>query len=165
MSQSKMNRRRSLEWLGVACFLAIIALNLGFTARANSCTWDEADHTYAGYMQWKHGHFGLNPENPPLVKFLATLPLLNMELKMPQPHERPYRLEAVLGGKDFVLKNDANTILFRARMAASLLTLLLALLVFLTAREMFGTGAGFVALGLIAFDPTLLAHSALGTTG
>src|SRR5580765_3070815 len=111
MPQSKMNRRRSIEALGVACFLAIIALNLGFTARANSCTWDEADHIYAGYMQWKHGDFGLNPEHPPLVKFVATLPLLNMELKMPQLQQRPYRMEAVNGGKDFIFQNDANTIL------------------------------------------------------
>jgi hypothetical protein len=40
----------------------------------------------------------------------------------------------------------------------------LALLVFFCAREMFGTGAGLIALGLIAFDPTLLGHSALLTT-
>ena len=60
--------------------------------------------------------------------------------------------------------NDANTILFRARIAAMVLTLLLAVFVFLAAREMFGTRAGLIALALISFDPTLLAHSALVTT-
>jgi 4-amino-4-deoxy-L-arabinose transferase-like glycosyltransferase len=46
-------------------------------------------------------------------------------------------------------------------MAASFFTLLLLVLVFLAAREMFGTVAGFIALGLLAFDPNLLAHGAV----
>ena len=49
-------------------------------------------------------------------------------------------------------------------MAAATLTLLLALLVFLGTKEMFGTGAAFIALALLAFDPNLLAHGALVTT-
>lgn len=148
----------------VAAFLLVIFLQLAFMAWDNSATWDEADHTYAGYMQWKHGDFGLNAEHPPLVKFLATLPLLNMHLHEPPLLDQPYRLQEARGGKEFVFGNDANAILFRARLAASVLTLLLALLVFLAAREMFGTAAGLIALGLISFDPTLLAHSALVTT-
>lgn len=144
--------------------LLVILLQLAFMAKDNSATWDEADHTYAGYMQWRYGDFGLNPEHPPLVKFLATLPLLGMHLKEPPLLDRPYRLQEVKGGKDFVFQNDANAILFRARMAVSVLTLLLAVLVFLATREMFGTGAGLIALGMLAFDPTLLAHSALVTT-
>jgi hypothetical protein len=55
-------------------------------------------------------------------------------------------------------------LLFRARMSAALLTLLLALVAFLAAREMFGTAAGLTALALLAFDPNLLAHGALVTT-
>jgi tetratricopeptide (TPR) repeat protein len=49
-------------------------------------------------------------------------------------------------------------------MAASVFTLLLLLIAFLAAQEMFGTAAGFIALGLLVFDPTLLAHGALVTT-
>jgi hypothetical protein len=115
-------------------------------------------------MQAKHGDFGLNPEHPPLIKFLGALPLLNMRFNMPPLQGRPYRLEEAAGGRDFLFGNDANTILFRVRVATSLITLLLATMVFLAAREMFGAGAGFIALSLIAFDPTLLAHSALMTT-
>ena len=147
----------------VAFFLAVIGLQMLMLARANSSTWDEADHTYAGYMQWG-GEFGLNSEHPPLLKFLATLPLRKMTFKMPPLLDRPYRVQEVVGGREFVFQNDANAILFRVRMAASLLTFLLAILVFEAARKMFGTGAGLVALGLIAFDPTLLGHSALVTT-
>jgi hypothetical protein len=112
-------------------------------------------------MSWKHGDFGLNPEHPPLVKMVAAIPLLNMDLKVPVVQDRSFKQEAFNDGKDFLFKNDANTILFRARMSASFFTLLLALLVFLAAHEMFGTGAGFIALGLLVFDPSLLAHGAV----
>ena len=80
---------------------------------------------------------------------------------MPVLQDRMFKHEAFLGGKDFFFKNDANAMLFRARMAVTFFTLLLALLVFLAAQEMFGTVAGFIALGLLVFDPNLLAHGAV----
>lgn len=148
----------------MAVLLAILSLQLAFSAKRNSITWDEDDHIYAGYMSWKHADFGLNPEHPPLVKLVAALPLLDMPLKMPVLQGRFFKHEAFLGGKDFFFKNDANAMLFRARMAVTFFTLLLALLVFLAAQEMFGTGAAFIALGLLVFDPNLLAHGAVAGT-
>jgi tetratricopeptide (TPR) repeat protein len=142
----------------VACCLAVLILQFALTARVNSITWDEDDFIYAGYLSWKHADFGVNPEHPPLVKLLAAAPLLSLPLKKPPLQNRNFRLEGFLGGKDILFQNDAETILFRARMAASLLSLLLAVLVFLATQEMFGTGAAFIALGLLIFDPTLLAH-------
>src|SRR5260370_34046396 len=146
--KTKISRR---AWVvgGVACFLAVLVLQFAFTARANSITWDEDDHIYAGYMSWKHGDFGLNPAHPPLVKLLAAVPLLDLPLKMPLLQNRFFKHEAFLGGKDFLFQNDADTILFRARMAASLLTLLLVVLVFLATREIFGTVAAFISLALL----------------
>lgn len=141
--------------------LVILWLQLVLSVRQNSFTWDEDDHIYSGYMSWKQGDFGLNPEHPPLVKLLAAIPLLHLPIKMPALQNRFFKLEAFLGGKEFFFKNDADGMLFRARLAVSLLTVLLALLVFLAAKEMFGTGAGFIALGLLAFDPNLLAHGAV----
>lgn len=148
----------------VVALIVIIFLQLLLMADRNSATWDEPDHIYAAYMQATHADFGLNPEHPPLIKFIGALPLLNMQLKTPPLEDRQYRLQEALGGRDFLFGNDANTILFRVRMATSAITILLALIVFFAAREMFGIGAGLIALGLIAFDPTLLAHSALMTT-
>lgn len=156
--------RRSFVILGVSSLLAILLIQLALTVRTESITWDEDDHLYAGYMSLKTGDFGLNPEHPPLVKMLAALPLLNMSLRLPALQNREFKHEAFLGGKEFLFKNDADTMLFRARMAAAILTLLLALLVFLAGQEMFGTAAGFVALILLVFDPNQLAHGAFVTT-
>ncbi|HKN17100.1 MAG TPA: phospholipid carrier-dependent glycosyltransferase [Candidatus Sulfotelmatobacter sp.] len=147
--------------LGVALLLGILLIQLVFSTRRNSITWDEDDHIYAGYMAWKQADFGLNPEHPPLVKLVAAIPLLNMPLKMPVLQDRFFKHEAFLGGKDFLFKNNADAMLFRARMAVSIFTLLLGLLVFLAAQEMFGTAAAFIALTLLVFDPNLLAHGAV----
>lgn len=156
--------RRATVVLGVSALLAILLLQLALKIRTESITWDEDDHLYAGYMSWKTADFGLNPEHPPLVKMLAALPILNMPLRVPVLQNREFKHEAFLGGKEFLFKNDADTMLFRARMAAATLTLLLALLVFLAGQEMFGTAAGFVALTLLVFDPNQLAHGAFVTT-
>jgi tetratricopeptide (TPR) repeat protein len=163
VTQLRENPRRGRVVAGVGAFIVLFAIHLALTSHANTVTWDEPDHIYSGYMSWK-GDFGLNPEHPLLVKFVATLPLLGMQLNVPELQDRPYRLQAVLGGRDFIFHNDADKVVFRAQMAASIFTLLLLVIVFLTAREMFGTTAGFVALGLLVFDPTLLAHGALVTT-
>lgn len=163
MSQnSRLDRAAAVA--GVAFLLAILISQLALSIRQESITWDEDDHIYSGYMSLKTGDFGLNPEHPPLVKMLAALPLLTMDLKVPPLQGREFKHEAFLNGKEFVFGNDADTLLFRARMAASLLTVLLAVMVFLAAREMFGLAAGFVALTLLVFDPNLLAHGALVTT-
>jgi dolichyl-phosphate-mannose-protein mannosyltransferase len=148
---------------GVAWFILLFAIHLALISRANTITWDEPDHIYSGYMSWR-GDFGLNPEHPPLVKFVATVPLLPLQLNVPEMQDRPYRLQAVLGGRDFIFHNDADKIVFRVQMAASIFTLLLLVIAFLAAQEMFNTTAGFLVLGLLLFDPTLLAHGALVTT-
>lgn len=157
----------SRDWrvaAGVIALLIILGLQLLLSVRQESQTWDEANHIYAGYKSWTNADFGLNPEHPPLVKLLATAPLLSASPKTPELAGRFFKEEAFLGGKDFLYQNDAETILFRTRVAAATFTLLLALIVFLGTREMFGTGAAFIALALLVFEPNLLAHGARVTT-
>jgi hypothetical protein len=59
--------------------------------------------------------------------------------------------------------NCDKGILFRARMAVAVFALLLGLLIFFAAREMFGMGAGFIVLILFVFDPDFLAPGAFVT--
>lgn len=165
MTDGLRNKRHvALMAAGVACLLVVLVTQMALAIRQESLTWDEDDHIFAGYMSWKTGDFGLNPEHPPLVKLLATIPILGMPLHVPKLQGRDFKIEAFLDGKEFLSKNDADTMLFRVRMAAALLTVLLAVLVFLAANEMFGPVAGFIALTLMAFDPNLLAHGAFVTT-
>lgn len=121
---------------------------------------------YAGYRMWKTGDFGLNPEHPPLVKLLATLPVLHEHLWMPPLKGTFFKGEAYLGGRDWLERNDGagQRFVFRMRLAAGLLAVALSLLVFFATREWFGTTAALVALTLTVFDPNILAHSGLVTT-
>lgn len=150
--------------LGVLGLLAVLLVELALSVRRESQTWDEAAHIYAGYMYWTRGDFGMNPEHPPLVKLLATLPLLRQGLQVPEIRGRYFKEIEFLSAHDFLYSNDANGVLFRSRMMVALLTLALGLLIFAAGREMFGITAGFIGLMLFAFDPNVLAHGALVTT-
>src|SRR3954470_4624159 len=158
MFKGLRSRRGAAEAAGVVALLLILVLQLALSVRRESQTWDEGDHIFAGYASWTRADFGLNPEHPPLLKMLATAPLLPAPLRVPELQNRYFKEEAFLDGKEFLYRNDADAILFRTRMAAAVLTLLTALLAFAATREMFGGGTAFVALALLAFEPNLLAH-------
>jgi 4-amino-4-deoxy-L-arabinose transferase-like glycosyltransferase len=157
-------RRPLLTAGGVAFLLLVLLGQLAYSVRQESLSWDEGNHIFAGYMALKHHDHGLNPEHPPLVKMVAALPLLTMDLREPTLRNRYFKGESYMSGRDLIFENDFETIIFRARMGAALFALLLGLVVFLKAREMFGTGAGFLALALLVFEPNLLAHGAMVTT-
>lgn len=144
--------------------LLVLTCQLAYTSRANSITWDEAHHLFDGYNILKQHDYGLNPEVPPLVKMIAAAPLLRMHLVVPPLQGRSEQTEAFLDGKDFLFHNDADKLLFRARMAASLFMIGLAVCVFFAGSEMFGSFAGLLALAFLVFDPNFLAHGALVTT-
>src|ERR1700736_3712111 len=131
-----------------------------------SLTFDEGDHIFAGYMMWHSGDYGLNPEHPPLVKLVATLPLLPEKLWVPPLRNRMFKSEAYRDGRDFLERNDGSgqRLLFRMRLAAGVFAVGLSVTVFLMGSQLFGEPAGLLALLLVVFAPNLLANSALVTT-
>lgn len=157
-------RQRVLRGAGVAALLTVLFAQLLAVNVRTSMSWDEGHHLFDGYTILKHHDFDLNPEVPPLAKVVAALPVVGMRLYEPVQQGRSSQLEAFVDGRDFLFKNDANALLLRGRMMISVFALILALLVFLAGQEMFDTTTGFLALGLLVFDPTLLAHGALVTT-
>ena len=161
------NHRQKYYWFTAVALLVIQATLALTIVHRESLTYDEGDHMFAGYMMWKAGDYGLNPEHPPLAKLLATVPILSDRLWVPQPIPgRFFKSEAYLNGRDWLAHNDGGRqhLVFEMRAGAELLALGLCLFVFLAAREWFGNGAGLVALALVVFDPNVLAHSALVTT-
>ncbi len=148
----------------VSGMLCVLALQLIHVARMTSSTWDEPHHLFDGYTIWKLDDYRLNPEVPPLVKLTAAIPLLRMQLKVPENEGRPVPLEAFRDGRRFVFGNGGDRVLFPARMACMGFTLVLGLLIYLAGEEMFGAIAGLFALALFVFDPNFLANGALVTT-
>lgn len=167
-NSSALSRRQQTLVLGAAAALLLLfAMQVFSVVKQESLSWDEGDHIFAGYMGWKTHDYGFNPEHPPLMKAIATIPLLGLPLKVPADQHRFFKDEAYLDGRALLFDNapfSAPSLTLRVRLAAGLVALLLALLVFAAAWEMFGAGAGLLALVLLCFEPNVLAHSALVTT-
>ena len=166
MQERDQGRRRALLVASVVGLLVVFIAQLAVTIVRDSSTWDEGDHIYAGYESWKRHDFGLNPEHPPLIKLIATMPLLTTRLNVPEPDDKMFMHAGFLGGKSLLFEssNDAEAILARTRAVAGVLAVLLALLIFFATTEMFGTWAGVFALAIWVFDPLAIAHGARVTT-
>jgi hypothetical protein len=157
---------RTLFWPAVVSILAIVGALEVRSARGETQTWDEGIHISAGYSYWKFGDYSWNVEHPPLVKMVSTLPLVLMGLAAEPNGADGKRKDQVRYGVDFLYKNrrDADSILFAARSANILLTLLFAAAVAWWTRRRYGPAAGLAAAALCAFDPNLIAHGRYVTT-
>ena len=148
-----MKVRYGVAGAAVALLLVMI-FEVALSTRQQSPSWDEGDHIYAGYMNWKNGEYTLNPEHPPLVKLVATLPLLPLDLKTAPRHGDYFKNEAYFGGRELIYRNDpkyggkysADTLLLRIHLAAMTFGIVLAAVLFIAGKEMFGVTAGLITL-------------------
>ena len=125
--------------------------------RTQSLTYDEPAHIAAGLDAWRNGRFEQWNDHPPLARLLCTLPLLGARWRAevePQP----------LGFRVTRLDPDPVSLAWRARSGNVLLGLLLALLLWFTARRMWSWGAADLALALFVFSPAAIAHFSVATT-
>ena len=146
---------------------AVFAFQLVYHAVRTSATVDEPFHILAGHRHWQCGDFGINPEHPPLLKLLATA-----QLNFRQLSELPWecgsrftpKFDGFSYGSTFIVENGVDSVVISSRVAASLMSLLLALLVCLAAWEMFGRWEALTALAIVAFEPSLIAFGSLVLT-
>ncbi|MBI2582803.1 glycosyltransferase family 39 protein, partial [Candidatus Azambacteria bacterium] len=157
----------------IANWIAGILLGVMFvlmvtSAKGDSATMDEVAHIPAGYSYLTQKDMRLNPEHPPLLKDLAAIPLLFQNINFPSDFKA--WKDDINGQWDFGFQflyrsgNDADNIIFWARIPFILLTLLLGYFIFKWGKELFGPGPALLALGLYTFSPTFLAHGRLVTT-
>ena len=137
--------------------------------RGKSATFDEVAHLPAGYSYWATGEFKINPQHPPLIKEICSLPLLFMDLKMPVDRETlrsssPGLVYQWGFGRKFLYSQNADRILFWGRVPAVFLSLGLAVVVALWARRLWGMPGALLAAALYLLDPTITAHAQLVTT-
>ena len=144
----------------------VLGVQLVAAVRQWSITSDEINHLHAGYRYLTCGDFGWNPEHPPLLKLVAALPLLAMQVNDPAPGACGMANSKAIDfhvGHDFTFANPER-MLMAGRAAASLFVFALLALVWFGARKMFGVEAALIAASLLVFDPSMLAHGALVTT-
>ncbi|MEX0879056.1 MAG: glycosyltransferase family 39 protein [Thermoanaerobaculia bacterium] len=145
----------------VALALTALALFLTYDhTREDALSADEPIHILSGYFAVASRSAIVNLEHPPLMKALSGLALSALPLR--PPPEKPPMGNVFTGyGPDFFYRNrvppDRIIAVARAPFLAALAALLL--LVFFAARSRYGPVPALFALGLLAFDPNLLAHA------
>lgn len=158
--------------LGILMLMGVLAYSAAWN---DTIIYDEDPHIAAGITYVQKGDMRLNPEHPPLVKYLAGLPVALMPgLDVPYDHPswaNPDNDPQLVNGQwdfgqDLIFRsgNDADAITRLARIGPTLLMLLLGWFLYRWTRERAGTGAGLVALLLYATAPAILAHGVLVTT-
>jgi hypothetical protein len=152
--------------IAAACLILAFLIQALFALPKLSATADEPLHLASGYSYWVTRDFRMEPETPPTAKLIAAFPLLFLHPKLDTSGDVWKKGEAAqsLFGFLFLYQNDADRLLFWGRIPIVLLGALGAWIVFLWARDLFGTPAGLFALGLYAFSPNLLAHGMLVTS-
>ena len=143
-----------------------LALLVAFSAAAlvhdhskeDSASIDEPAHIQAAYLQWFRHSAITNIEHPPLAKEAAGIGLALFA--RPSPTELAPG-DFAKSGYDFLFHNreSPDRLLAAARAPMLLFFVGLILLVFVSAKRLFGPSAGLFAATLTAFEPTLLAHA------
>jgi len=129
-----------------------------------SITVDEIVMIPSAYYHLAAGNFQLVNEHPPLAKIIAGVPALFV-----QPNE--VKAEQIVGEPGSIIEKwsyaerfwENNPDIFESlsywpRVPAIILTVLLGLLIFKLARELFGPLAAVLAVALFTLEPTVLAH-------
>jgi hypothetical protein len=164
---------RSAAAIAALLLLFQVGLQLRLS-RADSQTTDEGVHLSAGYSYWEWRDLALNPEHPPLVKLLAgaaarwvhpVFPPIKHRERLSDFFYDSWRENRALG-EAFLYEagNDADRLLFVARLPAIMLTLVLGAAMFSVAAAFFGPLAGVLTTALYVLDPTVAAHGHLITT-
>ena len=139
-----------------------------FSSWQESAIFDETAHIGAGYSYLTQKDMRLNPEHPPLIKDLAAIPLLFLNLNFPTNTDAwQNQINGQWdqgGGFLFDFGNNADKILHYARLPIMLLSLLTGLVFFLWSKKLFGSRVALLALFFFAFSPTVIAHSRYVTT-
>ena len=156
-----MDRLRLLETVAGVLLLAGLGTQLVHGDLSDGYTNDEILYIGDGYRQIALGDHRLNPTQPPLGQRMAAWGLTGLSLHLPELHESE---DVLLWCRRFVEENGPLRLLHRARVASLLVTLGLAVALWLWARALGGVHAGLLALALTAFHPSLLAHGHLATT-
>ena len=146
----------------VVVLLTAIAAQAVFFMKNKSVTADEMIFIKSGYQALTTGRYNVDDANPPLLMVTCALPLLGRDLEL-NPRI-PEGVEVLEFGYDFLYYNpDPDGILFASRLPSLVFTLLLAMLVYRWAGELYGPRAGLLALFMFSFCPVLLGLAGLAT--
>ena len=156
-------RAKRLEWTACAVLLSLHTVLLAWGAYRHSPVIDEWGHLPAGLMHWREGRYDAYRVNPPLVRMVATLPLLgwapDTTWRVPSA-SGSYRPEVIAGAYFFMIYGPASFGLFTlARLACIPFSWIGAYVCYRWAGDLYGRSAAMVAMTLWCVSPNVLAYS------
>jgi Dolichyl-phosphate-mannose-protein mannosyltransferase len=162
--QSMNGWRRYRYELLAGLLLLLMGANLVSVLWRKSITADEIVLIPAAYYYYVDADVNLIGQHPPVCKLLAGLPLLFLQPNEWKPEKfdpagRPDQNEW-----DYVMhfwrdnRPQFEAISFWSRVPMIALTLALGVLLFFFTRNLLGPRVALLAVGLFAFEPTVLAH-------
>jgi 4-amino-4-deoxy-L-arabinose transferase-like glycosyltransferase len=171
--QPRRKRPNGAEWGLAVTFLLLLFVQTASAINRTSLTIDEGLHITSGYSILRTGDYQLVEEHPPLVKLMATWPLLLVP-DLPDPTGLPgWEMEVATTDSVHLVQvtreliydyQPLDRLVFAARLPVALLALLLGAVVFCWAADRFGPKAGLLALFVLTFDPNILAHASVAAT-
>jgi hypothetical protein len=164
-SLSRSGAARAPRLLAEAALLAVVVaaalFAVRFHERGDSPTFDEAIHLFSGAEALEDGSGWLNPEHPPLLKLAGAAALRPLRLATPCSI-LPCTASPFNGYLRWLYANraPADAIVRAGRRPFPWLLALLAVALHLAVRPFAGPAAGLLAAGVVALDPTFVAHAA-----
>jgi hypothetical protein len=139
-------------------------------------TTDEGIHVASAYLALTRGEHRFDPEHPFLFKYLTALPILVLKPNLPADDARlweaakPTYYDSWKESREwsdqwiYTSGNNAQLMLFLARIPGVLSLVALCWLVWFATRHWFGNSIARWAVFFTALNPTLLAHGPLTNT-
>lgn len=164
---SESVQRHYLVPYAICLLLAIHAGFLAWGALRHSPSWDEMGHLPAGLSHLQLGRFDLYRVNPPLVRMVATIPIILFGPKIDWHSypDNPYHRPEWDFGRELVKAEGEKLFWYftMARWACIPFSILGAWISFRWAQELYGRPAGLFAATLWCFCPNLLANAQMIT--
>lgn len=156
---------KDLHWFVVIVLLLVITVQGYAAIKQLSLTYDEPDYLTTGYAILKTGDMQFGVGNPPLIKYIISIPLFIRGISIPvntpefnAGSEFSFSLKTLYG-----LYGQFESIVIYGRLMTLLLSIILGFFVYLWASKLFGKPAGIFALFLYTFEPNIIAGSTLAT--
>ncbi|MGD1276061.1 MAG: hypothetical protein ABR964_02410 [Tepidisphaeraceae bacterium] len=152
-----------------AGLLTIFAVTARRASLGKCATGDETIGLLGAWVQTHDGDFRCNPEDPPLIKFIAVAGTDKTKLPIQEqgalwdlvPSEMIAQCKVAYQALYRTPGVDADALLNAARLRMIGLAVLLGVIIGWWAWRLAGAGAAVVAAGLFSLDPNFLAHSPL----
>jgi hypothetical protein len=150
----------------VVLLLCHVVLGTSAAGR-KSLTFDEGVHLTGGFSYWAGNDYRLHPENGNWSQRWAALPLSLGGFRFPPFQGLAWQTSNLWEMSDrflFESDNDLDAMLWRGRSMMAVASVVLAFMVYLWSRRLFGAYGGLISLTLYAFSPTMLANGFLTTS-